>query len=221
MKKLINGLRPMTCLFLALLLLTAVLTGCESTVGENDVTKVPANNASATTGAGVPTGETVPTEKPEKFPNRPNADTRTGTKKELAEGDVAPEFSVTLLDGSIFRMSDHDDGMVLLNFWATWCGPCVKEMPDLQKLANDGIENFTVCCLSVSDPITDVKQFCKQNSYSDSLFSTVEGTAIGDYYPSDYIPYTLLIKDGIIKKIYVGSRSYQDYRKDVDAVIGK
>ncbi len=198
----------MTGLLLVFILCAAVFTSCGTPAG-NDITKAPTGEVSE------------PTEKPEKFPNRPNADRNTGKKKELAEGDVAPEFSVILLDGTTFRMSDHDEGTVLLNFWATWCGPCVKEMPDLQKLANDGIEGFTVCCLSVSDPITDVKQFCSQSSYSESLFSTAAGTSIGDYYPSDYIPYTLLIKDGVIKKIYVGSRTYQDYRKDVDSVMGK
>ena len=212
MFKLTKGLRPIILLSV-FLIMTVVPCSCGGSSTQSF-------NTAAPTQAADPTGsESTP--KPNRFPNRPNADQKTGSAKELAKGDVAPEFSVKLIDGTTFRMSDHDDGVVLLNFWATWCGPCVKEMPDLQKLSNDGIAHFTVCCLSVDDSASDVKTFCQKNSYKESLFGMVSGTAIGSYYPSDYIPYTLLIKDGIVQEIFVGSRSYADYRKAVDAVMGK
>lgn len=210
MHKFVRGLRPVILLSM-FLIVTVLLCSCGGSSTQTFQTAVPSPTA-------VPEAETA-TPKPERFPNRPNADTKTGSAMELAKGDVAPEFSVKLLDGSTFRMSDHDDGIVLLNFWATWCGPCVKEIPDLQKLSNDGIGNFTVICLSVSDTTGELKSFCKQNSYKESLFGTVAETSIGDYYPSDYIPYTLLIKDGIVREIFIGSRSYTDYRKAVDALM--
>ena len=45
----------------------------------------------------------------------------------------APDFSGELNDGSSIKLTDYHHRFVLLNFWATWCVPCLKEMPDLEK----------------------------------------------------------------------------------------
>ncbi len=51
----------------------------------------------------------------------------------LAEGSEAPEFALETVGGDTFRLSDYRGDVVLLNFWATWCGPCRVEMPALQQ----------------------------------------------------------------------------------------
>lgn len=204
------------CLITVLLLLSTLLSGCgRGGSGFETATNTPTVTTPTSGQEGTPTPEV----KPERFPGRANADTKTGAKKELAKGDVAPDFTVTLLDGTSFKMSDHDDETVLLNFWATWCGPCVNEMPGLQQLKDDGIEGFTVLCLSIDDTKAEVEQFRKESSYSTSLLGSAKGTAIPDYYPSDYIPYTVLVKGGIVQEIFVGSRPYKDYRSAVDTVM--
>lgn len=56
---------------------------------------------------------------------------------ELQVGDSAPDFSVTTLDGTPLRRSDFRGKFVLLNFWATWCGPCVAELPAIESVYRD------------------------------------------------------------------------------------
>lgn len=53
--------------------------------------------------------------------------------KILAEGDTAPNFQLTDLEGQTHRLSDYEGKVVMLNFWGTWCKPCVREMPAIEK----------------------------------------------------------------------------------------
>ncbi|MBK9715451.1 MAG: TlpA family protein disulfide reductase [Kouleothrix sp.] len=52
-------------------------------------------------------------------------------------GQAAPDFQYTMPDGTTHRLSDLRGKKVLLNFWATWCGPCRSEMPDIQKAIDE------------------------------------------------------------------------------------
>ncbi|MBR6345655.1 MAG: TlpA family protein disulfide reductase [Lachnospiraceae bacterium] len=151
--------------------------------------------------------------KEDKFPDRPNATLGIGDPfVELSEGDVAPDFTVTLVNGDTFTLSDYDDEVVLLNFWATWCPPCVGEMPALQNLYEDG--DAVIIGIDCGETKADVDSFVSENGYTYNIgydeYYTVE-----DYYPTDGIPYTLIINKGVIYKIFVGAYGadvmYEEY----------
>ena len=70
----------------------------------------------------------------------------------MEEGVEASDFEVTLSDGTTaFKLSDQRGKAVLINLWATWCPPCVAEMPDLQKLSEDYAGSLVVLGINIGD----------------------------------------------------------------------
>ena len=151
-------------------------------------------------------------EKDSRFTNRPNANTKTGEIKELSEGDVAPDFTVKTNNGGTFTLSDHDDEVVIINFWATWCPPCVGELPAFERLKEDG--NAVVIGIDCAESKKDVDDFIKKNGYTYTI-GYDEDYTVEYYYPTDGIPYTLVINKGIIHNIFEGAfdaeTMYQEY----------
>lgn len=154
------------------------------------------------------------------FVNRANADTGEGKVKILKEGDVAPDFTAKLVDGTEFRLSDYDDKVVILNFFATWCGPCMREMPAFEMLKADGYENLGILCVDCMEDQESVDAFVSENTYTFPIAYDEDGK-IEKYYPTDGIPYTLIIDRGIISKIYLGAQDaktqYAEYKGAIDA----
>lgn len=210
-----KNVRKILILILSVLFLVAFAGACSD---EDDSGSKKRKQDNSVTENATPTDAQNATPTP-RFKNRPNADEKTGTIKELEAGDVAPEFTAPMTGEKDFRMSDHDDEVVLLNFWATWCGPCVKEMNDLGKLADEYKGKAVVCCISVGDDWRTVCQFANERPNLREYLGCADGTAISDFYPSDYIPYTVITKGGIVQATYVGSRSYDDYKKILDSYL--
>lgn len=144
--------------------------------------------------------------------------------KNLKAGDKAPDFSVELVSGETIKLSDYSDGVVLLNFWATWCPPCVGEMPAFEMLKNDGIDGLQIICVNCMEDKATVDKFVKENGYTFNIGYDEKG-AIEEYYPTDGIPYTLVINKGEIAKVYVGAydaeKQYKEYKDAIEACIGK
>ena len=79
---------------------------------------------------------------------------------------MLPDLSIKLISGKQARLSSLlEDGPILVNFWATWCAPCIKEMPSLDRLKYKVGNNFDVIAISVDrDGINKVKDFFDNNN---------------------------------------------------------
>ena len=150
-----------------------------------------------------------------------------GDYKELKEGDRAPWFSVECVDGSTFEMADMQGKVILINFWATWCPPCVREMPALDKLFGEYKDNddVVIVAVDVEEEEKTVWTFVYDNGYMFPIAYDVDGK-IGLQYPTGGIPYTLIVgKDGIIKNIHLGAgdweTQYQIYKEEIEAALAE
>ena len=126
-------------------------------------------------------------------------------------GREAPDFELTQLNGEVFRLSEHRGEVVLLNVWATWCPPCVGEMPDIQSLSEAYDGELTVIGVSVDDDPAVVEDFIAENGYTYRFaMDTADWLVAGQLYPTAGIPESVFIdKDGIVKRIVIGA--FRDY----------
>ena len=135
---------------------------------------------------------------------------RPGTSftQHLTESSPAPDFSLQSLDGKTMRLSDFRGKAVLLNFWATWCGPCKIEMPwfvDLQK--QYGSEGLQIVGVAMDDASKeDISKFAKDMGVNYPILIGKE--SVGDQYGGvPALPETFLIaRDGKIMDKIIGLR---------------
>lgn len=126
------------------------------------------------------------------------------------EGQTAPGIvDAQLLDGGAFSLSDHiGEHVVILDFWATWCGPCVQAMPELEKIGAEyrdrGVRLYAV---NVGESPNKIQSFLNQHEIETAVILDPNGRIASDYVV-DGIPQTVIIdKTGTIQTIYVGYSS--------------
>jgi thiol-disulfide isomerase/thioredoxin len=124
----------------------------------------------------------------------------------LTKSTVAPDFSLQSLDGATMRLSDLRGKAVMLNFWATWCGPCKIEMPwfvDFQK--QYGAQGLQIVGVAMDDASKeDIAKFAKDMGVNYPILLGKE--SVGDQYGGvNALPETFLIsRDGKIVDRIIG-----------------
>lgn len=128
------------------------------------------------------------------------------------EGYLAPQFSLNNLSGSLVRLSDFKGKVVLLNFWATWCAPCRREIPSLERLyhmrKDQGFEIVAVNGENVTN--SQIASFAKKFEMSFPILLNPRRD-IGSKYWVRAIPTSFLLdKNGVIRWKIVGGREWDD-----------
>jgi thiol-disulfide isomerase/thioredoxin len=125
-------------------------------------------------------------------------------------GGEAPTFTITTDQGSKITPDSFGGRLLVLNFWATWCAPCVQEIPSLnlfqQKYAGKGV---VVVAISVDKNPDKYKAFLEKIPVS---FSTARdpGADISNQYGTFQYPETYLIKDGRVMHKYGNAENWTD-----------
>lgn len=79
-------------------------------------------------------------------------------------GEVLPDFSLTDLQGEKHSLSSYRGKVVMVNFWATYCGPCIKEMPSMQRLKQKMADKpFAILAVDMAEEKHDVQAFLTQH----------------------------------------------------------
>lgn len=125
-------------------------------------------------------------------------------KSGLNPGEQAPDFELTTLDGKQVKLSDYKGQKVLLNFWASWCPPCKKEMPYMEEYYNDQAEEDNVAILAVNMTTLErgqkekVPKFVDEHGLTFPILMDEAGIAKDLYdvmiYPTTYV----INEEGII-----------------------
>ena len=128
----------------------------------------------------------------------------------LAKGQPAPNFTLPDLDGQMVSLADYRGKVVLLNIWATWCPPCLEEMPSMEKLYQElKGEGFEILAVSIDESgAQDVLPFMKKHKLSFPALTDSRG-AIKNLYQTTGVPESFIIdKDGILVEKVIGPRNW-------------
>ena len=122
-------------------------------------------------------------------------------------GQAAPDFSVTTLDGQTIQLSELKGKRVVLDFWATWCPPCVKEIPHFIQLRNEAsAEELVLVGISTEDADT-LKAFVKKQGVNYPIGSAENLPT--PYKDVEGIPTTFFIdRQGVIQDVFVGYHEF-------------
>jgi thiol-disulfide isomerase/thioredoxin len=137
-------------------------------------------------------------------------------------GKPAPDFVLDMLGGAKFRLAERRGQIVLLDFWATWCGPCIQAMPQVERVAQEfrdrGVELVAVNLQEPPDRITAMLQ---RHNLHPTVALDRDGK-VAEQYGASAIPQTVIIdRGGIVARLFVGGGPHlgDQLREAIGAVL--
>ena len=139
-------------------------------------------------------------------------------------GKAAPEFDLKDLNGKSVKLSEIKEEVIVLDFWATWCGPCVKGLPQIQavaKWAADNKKSVAFYAINGGESPEKVQAFVKKMNLTLPVLMDPD-MAAKEVYLADAIPQTVIITKGKVHNIIVGVApdAENELKKVIDAALG-
>lgn len=136
-------------------------------------------------------------------------------------GSLAPNFELVALSGEAVRLTNALDKPVFINFWATWCAPCVLEMPNLQKYYEKYGDEFEILAINAGESEWDVGQFVDDIGITFPVLLDPQSKITLEYKVQGYPTTFVLNSDGIIQAVHIGmlsEKKIQEYLVSAGAI---
>ncbi len=119
--------------------------------------------------------------------------------------DEAPDFTLKTLEGNNLRLEEYRGQVVLINFWASWCGPCRQEMPLLDRLHHRYEDTgFTVLGVNVEGDLEPAQEIVDQTKVTFPVLID-QDQRVSELYDLEAMPSTVVVdRDGVIRYIHLG-----------------
>jgi len=137
-------------------------------------------------------------------------------------GQPAPTFQLEDLEGNQIALEQYRGKIVMLDFWATWCGPCRQSMPVLEELQARYSDDLVLLAINLEESREQVRSFAAQENIRSKVLLDEQGE-VGRAYRSMSIPMQVLIDpDGIVRYIQIGfgSSTGDILREEIGKILG-
>ncbi len=135
-------------------------------------------------------------------------------------GQAAPNFTLTTLDGETVNLSDFRGKVVLVNFWASWCPPCVAELPTIHQFyQSHQTDGFVVLAVNAQEDRGTVSGFINQHGYTFPVLLDPDSVA-ADEYGIRALPTSFIVdKNGEIRYVHRGEIDTATLKKVVEPLL--
>ena len=136
---------------------------------------------------------------------------------------VARDFTLPLLNGEPFTLSQANARVIALDFWASWCAPCIAALPNLEEvhlwIQQEG-RSAAIYCVNLGDTPETVSELWNRMGLTMPVVMDSQNT-LGDAYEVQAIPVTVIMTDGQIEDYHLGGMSSSELKSRIDTLLAR
>ena len=129
-------------------------------------------------------------------------------------GELAPQFALRDPDGNVHRLDDFRGQVVWVNFWATWCGPCRRELPAMQSLANEfQDQGLVILAVDNKESASTALDFWEELELELPMLLDSDGAVAEQYRLFGFPGHFFLDRDGVVQSLEMGDLTEDEMRE--------